>query len=57
MEVKEIAREEEETIHGDNRKMVDEDHQGEAQHKLARVEPIVEEEVANTPSGQYYPSN
>lgn len=42
--------EEEETIHGENIKRVDEDHQGEAQQKIDRVELVVEAEVANPSS-------
>lgn len=50
MVVEDTIREEEETIHGEKRKRVDEDHKGEAQQNMARIEPIVEAEVASTPS-------
>ena len=50
MPMEENVREEEETIHRKKRKRDDEDHQGETQQNMAKVESVVEVEVAFTPS-------
>lgn len=42
--MEETIREGEEIVHGEKRKKADEDHQAEAQQKMAKVDPVVEAE-------------